>query len=131
MEADGVADLSEKIGELQSCARNASIHVRGYFDQDLSQDILLKAIRAWASFDPKKGSLKNWVFTIASRLTIDARRRTSKRVRVESDEPDQTSTHKASQRSYGAFNGAVDVHQVLCFSVGKFTLPQVKVLAYG
>jgi len=43
--------------------------------EDLAQETFLRAFRALASFDPARGSLSAWLFTIARNLAADERAR--------------------------------------------------------
>ena len=43
--------------------------------EDLAQDVMLRVWRSAASFDPTKGSVAAWVYTIARNAQIDAFRR--------------------------------------------------------
>ena len=47
--------------------------------QDLVQDVFLKLWRRAETFDPVKGSVSAWVFTIARRSAIDLQRRRARR----------------------------------------------------
>lgn len=58
--------------------------VHGYFAyrlrrqsdvEDLTQTTFEKALRGWPSFDPRKGSARNWLLAIARNTLIDDRRR--------------------------------------------------------
>src|SRR6188768_1104984 len=43
--------------------------------EDLAQETFLRAFRALASFDPERGSLAAWIFTIARNLAANERAR--------------------------------------------------------
>jgi RNA polymerase sigma-70 factor, ECF subfamily len=47
--------------------------------EDLAQETFLRAFRALASFDPARGSLAGWLFTIARNLAANERERTRHR----------------------------------------------------
>lgn len=49
--------------------------------EDLTQATFERALRAWARFDPRRGSERTWLLTIAHRLLIDHHRRT-RRIQV-------------------------------------------------
>lgn len=71
--------------------------------EDLAQDTFLRAFRALASFDPARGSLASWLFTIARNVAATERTRTRhQREAVEADSaPDP--------RSAGA--GPAELHE--------------------
>jgi RNA polymerase sigma-70 factor, ECF subfamily len=50
--------------------------------EDLAQETFLRAFRALSSFDPARGSLAGWLFTIARNLAADERGRTRHRREV-------------------------------------------------
>ncbi len=61
--------------------------VHSYEDaEDLVQDTLVKAIAAWETFDPTRGSLKTWVSSIMSHRSADLKRLMSYRLTVRIDE---------------------------------------------
>jgi RNA polymerase sigma-70 factor (ECF subfamily) len=43
--------------------------------EDVAQEVMLRAWRHAPMFDPRRGSVENWVLTIARNLSIDALRR--------------------------------------------------------
>lgn len=43
--------------------------------EDLTQTAFERALRAWRSFDPKRGSVRTWLLAIAQNALIDHRRR--------------------------------------------------------
>lgn len=47
--------------------------------EDLTQEVYERALKAWARFDPARGSARAWVMLIARNAYIDARRRASAR----------------------------------------------------
>jgi RNA polymerase sigma-70 factor (ECF subfamily) len=43
--------------------------------EDLTQATFERALRAWGRFDPRRGSVKTWLFSIANNLLVDHHRR--------------------------------------------------------
>ncbi len=72
---------------------------RGPHVDDLAQETFLKAYRGLSGFDPKgPAKLSTWLFTIATRVAIDAvrRRRVSERLFVEGLEATERSDSQAT-----------------------------------
>jgi RNA polymerase sigma factor (sigma-70 family) len=50
--------------------------------EDLTQETFERALRAWDSFDPRKGSVRTWLLAIARNALIDHGRREGSRSRT-------------------------------------------------
>jgi RNA polymerase sigma-70 factor (ECF subfamily) len=71
--------------------------------EDLAQETFLRAFRALSSFDPTRGSLAGWLFTIARNLAADERARARHRRELGSPE------HTPDARSEG--DGPAELHE--------------------
>jgi len=78
------------------CYRRYFKSIRGYIRQrvrdreradELAQDTFLKAFRAWDQYDPNRGQLSTWLWTIARNTVIDYAR--DREVEVEDFDVDE------------------------------------------
>lgn len=54
--------------------------------EDLTSTTFERVVRAWARFDPRRGSEKTWILAIARNILVDHYRRQSHRTVVSTDE---------------------------------------------
>jgi RNA polymerase sigma-70 factor (ECF subfamily) len=101
----GAGDRTHALGELYDlyAGRLYGLGVRMLGDagmaEELVQETFVRVWRAAPGFDPDKGSVRGWVFTIARRAAIDLHRRRPKGTQNLDDE---------SLPELGAMDGALD-----------------------
>jgi RNA polymerase sigma-70 factor (ECF subfamily) len=70
--------------------------------EDLTQATFERALRAWSRFDPRRGSERTWLLSIAANLLVDYRRR-DRSVLVETiDDRLMPPAAGADQRAFGS-----------------------------
>ncbi len=68
--------------------------MRGRLDRDdFLQDVWERALRAFDSFDPERGSFRGWIFQVAKHTLLDAHRRMA--VRAAAFQPSEEGEHPA------------------------------------
>lgn len=60
--------------------------------EDLAQDVFLRAWEKRELFDPKKSSLKNWIYVIARNIVIDFYRKNKEQFSIEDEDYFQNET---------------------------------------